>query len=133
MPGKLLFAQLTKQLPIARTATASHHACPSRDSRALPCGTSTGSYWSTGVDVMSKKNRSFLVVSLVPAFLFGSALVVAHAENGGSAALKQALWSDPATWPDHKVPTAGDKVTIEKGKDVLLDVSPPGLHGLIVD
>jgi cell migration-inducing and hyaluronan-binding protein len=82
---------------------------------------------------MSKKNRSFLVVSLVPAFLFGSALAVAHAENGGSAALKQALWSDPATWPDHKVPAAGDKVTIEKGKDVLLDVSPPGLHGLIVD
>jgi hypothetical protein len=26
-----------------------------------------------------------------------------------------------------KVPVAGDKVTIEKGKDVVLDVSPPAL------
>ncbi|HTV80946.1 MAG TPA: G8 domain-containing protein, partial [Steroidobacteraceae bacterium] len=77
---------------------------------------------------MSKKIRSFLVVSLVPAFLFGGGLV-AHAGTAGSPA----LWSDPATWPDHKVPAAGDKVTIEKGKDVVLDVSPPGLHGLTID
>ena len=31
------------------------------------------------------------------------------------------------------MPAAGDKVSIEKGKDVLLDVSPPGLHGLTVN
>ncbi len=42
-------------------------------------------------------------------------------------------WSDPATWPDHKVPAAGDKVTIASGKDVVLDVSPPALHGLTID
>ena len=43
---------------------------------------------------------------------------------------RRALWSDPATWPDGKVPRAGDTVTIEKGKEVLLDVSPPPLSGL---
>jgi cell migration-inducing and hyaluronan-binding protein len=31
------------------------------------------------------------------------------------------------------VPRAGDKVTIEKGKDVVLDVSPPALGGLTID
>jgi cell migration-inducing and hyaluronan-binding protein len=31
------------------------------------------------------------------------------------------------------VPVAGDKVTIDKGKDVVLDVSPPALGGLTID
>ena len=31
------------------------------------------------------------------------------------------------------MPAAGDKVTIEKGKDVVLDVSPPALGGLTID
>ena len=42
-------------------------------------------------------------------------------------------WSAPATWPDGKVPVAGDKVTIPAGKQVVLDVSPPALGGLSVD
>jgi cell migration-inducing and hyaluronan-binding protein len=79
---------------------------------------------------MGKKNRSFLVVLLLPLVLLGSALAVVQAKE---PAIKQTLWSDPATWPDGKVPVAGDKVTIEKGKDVVLDVSPPALHGLTVD
>jgi len=77
---------------------------------------------------MRRQHRLYLFISLVPALLFGGGLV-AHAETAGSPA----LWSDPATWPDHKVPVAGDKVTIEKGKDVVLDVSPPGLHGLTIN
>src|SRR6185436_12271139 len=32
-----------------------------------------------------------------------------------------------------KVPVAGDKVTIEKGKDVVLDVSPPALRSLTIN
>src|SRR5213079_2457726 len=48
-------------------------------------------------------------------------------------AVKQARWSDAATWPSRKVPVAGDKVTIEKGKDVVLDVSPPALNGLTIE
>src|SRR5580658_589311 len=81
---------------------------------------------------MSKKNRSLLVVALLPLVLLGSAFAVAQAQEGKSPAIKQVLWSDPATWPDGQVPRAGDEVTIDSGKDVVLDVSPPPLHGLTV-
>src|ERR1700691_5294749 len=83
---------------------------------------------------MRRQHRSFLFALLVPAFFLVSAFdVVAAAQEEGSHAVKQQLWSNPATWPDQKVPGAGDKVTIESGKDVVLDVSPPPLHGLTVD
>jgi cell migration-inducing and hyaluronan-binding protein len=83
---------------------------------------------------MRRQYRSFLFVLLVPAFFLVSAFdVVAAAQEQGSHAVRQELWSDPATWPDGKVPRAGDTVTIEKGKDVLLDVSPPLLGGLRID
>src|SRR6185312_8961831 len=81
-----------------------------------------------GGDVMSGKNRSFLLFSLVLAVLLGGVFSIVQADD-----VKPTKWSDPATWPDHKVPAAGDKVTIEKGKEVVLDVSPPGLHGLTVN
>jgi hypothetical protein len=77
---------------------------------------------------MSRKNRSFLVVSLFPLVLLGSVFAVVQAEDGKSPAIKQTLWSDPSTWPDRQVPRAGDKVIIESGKDVVLDVSPPPLR-----
>jgi len=80
---------------------------------------------------MRRQYRSFLFALLVPAFFLVSAFdVVAAAQEQGSHAVKQELWSNPATWPDRKVPRAGDTVTIERGKDVLLDVSPPSLGGL---
>src|SRR5438874_8018873 len=91
------------------------------------------SFSSTGVDVMRKEYRLFLLLSLVPAFLFGSVSAVLQAQNAGTPAVKQSRWSDPATWPGRKVPVAGDKVTIEKGKDVVLDVSPPALNGLTIN
>ena len=74
---------------------------------------------------MSRKNRSFLRLSVVPAVLLGSVFAVAQAAPTN--------WSDPATWPDGKVPTAGDKVTIARDKDVILDVSPPALRGLTIN
>ena len=83
---------------------------------------------------MRRQYRSFLFALLVAAFLLVSAFgVVAAVEEQGSHAVKQERWSNPATWPDGKVPGAGDTVTIEKGKDVLLDVSPPSLGGLRID
>src|SRR5215472_17790268 len=83
---------------------------------------------------MRRQYRSFLFALLVPAFFLVSAFdVVAAAQEQGAHAVKQELWSDPATWPDGKVPRAGDTVTIERGKDVLLDVSPPSLNGLNID
>jgi cell migration-inducing and hyaluronan-binding protein len=82
---------------------------------------------------MSKKNRSFLVVSLFPLVLLGSVFAVVQAQEGKTPAIKQTRWSEPATWPDREVPRAGDKVTIESGKDVVLDVSPPPLGGLHIE
>ncbi len=82
---------------------------------------------------MRRQYRSFLLALLVPAFVLVSADSVAAAQEQGSHAVKQELWSDPATWPDRKVPRAGDTVTIPRGKDVLLDVSPPSLNGLQID
>jgi cell migration-inducing and hyaluronan-binding protein len=86
-----------------------------------------------GVDVMSKKSRSFLVASLFPLVLLGSVFAVVQAQEGKTPAIKQTRWSEPATWPDRQVPRAGDKVTIESGKDVVLDVSPPPLGGLHIE
>jgi cell migration-inducing and hyaluronan-binding protein len=79
---------------------------------------------------MTKKNRSFLLFSLIPVFLIGG-VSAAQAQNAGSSAASR--WSDPATWPNRKVPVAGDKVTIGRDKDVVLDVSPPALDGLSID
>jgi cell migration-inducing and hyaluronan-binding protein len=56
-----------------------------------------------------------------------------QAQQGRPASAAQARWSDPATWPDGRVPRAGDKVTIARGKSVLLDVSPPALGSLTID
>jgi hypothetical protein len=51
-----------------------------------------------------------------------------------SAAQAQSLrWSDPATWPNNRVPVAGEKVTIASDQEVLLDVSPPALSGLTIN
>jgi hypothetical protein len=82
---------------------------------------------------MSKKNRSILLGSLVPAFVFGGLFGVAQAQTAGSAVAAPTNWSDPNTWPNRKVPVAGDKVIISRDKDVILDVSPPALGGLSID
>jgi cell surface hyaluronidase len=42
-------------------------------------------------------------------------------------------WSDPANWPDQKVPAAGADVVIAKGVDLVLDVSPPPLSSLRIE
>ena len=82
---------------------------------------------------MSNKTRSFPVVAALSLVLLGSAAAVVQANEGKTPAIKQTLWSDPATWPDRQVPRAGDTVTIERGKDVLLDVSPPPLNGMHIE
>ena len=74
---------------------------------------------------MSKKKRSFFLMSLISASLLIGAFTFMHAQNAGAPAAKATNWSDPATWPNRKVPVAGDKVIIEKDKQVVLDVTPP--------
>src|SRR5215208_3690789 len=80
-----------------------------------------------------EKNRSFLPMSLVPALLVVSAIAVLATQEVRTQSVKATNWSDPATWPNKKVPAAGDKVIIGKDKDVVLDVSPPPLGGLSID
>jgi cell migration-inducing and hyaluronan-binding protein len=53
--------------------------------------------------------------------------------SAGPAELRSLRWSDPATWPDGKVPGDGAAVTIGRDMDVLLDVSPPALRSLTVN
>src|SRR5688572_22119223 len=82
---------------------------------------------------MSARSRSVLLASLVPAVLLGGVFAVVQAQNAGAPAARATKWSDRATWPDKKVPRAGDKVTIAAGKEVILDVSPPPLNGVTIN
>ena len=81
-----------------------------------------------GVLAVSQRIRSFLVACVLPASLLVSVSAVVEA-----AQAKPTRWSDRATWPGKKVPAAGDKVVIEAGKEVILDVSPPALNGLTIN
>jgi cell migration-inducing and hyaluronan-binding protein len=80
---------------------------------------------------MRKQYRWFLSL-LLPAFLVLGGYAVLKAQQRTSSA-KEKRWSDAATWPDKKVPGEDAVVTIEKGMDVVLDVSPPPLHGLTIN
>jgi hypothetical protein len=82
---------------------------------------------------MRKKNRSFLLMSLISASLLVSVFTIVQAQSPAASAAKATNWSDPATWPNRKVPVAGDKVIIEKDKQVVLDVTPPALNGVTID
>ncbi|HEX6993444.1 MAG TPA: G8 domain-containing protein, partial [Gammaproteobacteria bacterium] len=82
---------------------------------------------------MRKQHRSSLFSVLPSALLLVGTCAVVQAQEAGSPAARPSLWSDPATWPNGKVPAAGDKVVISRDKNVLLDVSPPPLGGLSID
>jgi hypothetical protein len=64
--------------------------------------------------VMRKNNRSLLLMSLIAASLLVSVFTIVQAQNSGAAAAKATKWSDPATWPNRKVPVAGDKITVPR-------------------
>ena len=53
--------------------------------------------------------------------------------TGFTAQAQSLRWSDAATWPNNQVPVAGDRVTIARDLEVLLDVSPPPLNGLTIN
>ncbi len=78
---------------------------------------------------------SVLRKSLVPALLVGCIFAVLVGQKGMAQAAdaKATKWSDRATWPNNKVPAAGDKVEIPTGKNVILDVSPPALGGVTIN
>ena len=68
-----------------------------------------------------------LFVSLLFAAFF---LLSGHAVVEAQEAVNGGLWSDPATWSDREVPGEGDAVTIGEDIEVVLDGSPPPLHGI---
>src|SRR5580658_1181056 len=83
---------------------------------------------------LTMRKRSLLFLSLlVPAFLVLGGYAVVHAQQRTSSTARGERWSNPAAWPDKKVPGKDAVVTIEKGMDVVLDVSPPPLHGLRIN
>jgi cell migration-inducing and hyaluronan-binding protein len=91
---------------------------------------------------MRTRSRLSLISLLLPAALtFGAGAARAqdaHANmvmpaQAASSAAKQSLWSDPKSWPDGKIPRAGDAVTIGKDKDIVLDVAPPALRSLTIE
>ena len=74
------------------------------------------------------RKRSLLFLSLlVPAFLGLGGYAVLIAQQTSTAGAKR--WSDAATWPDKKVPGKDAVVSIGRDMNVILDVSPPALHG----
>jgi cell migration-inducing and hyaluronan-binding protein len=79
------------------------------------------------------RKRSLLFLSLlVPAFLgLGGYAVLKAQQKTSTASAKR--WSDPATWPDKKVPTKDAVVTIARDMNVILDVTPQALHGLTIN
>jgi cell migration-inducing and hyaluronan-binding protein len=89
---------------------------------------------------MRSSNRLFLFSLLVPACFaintgaeaqeHAGAHELAAAQGPSVSAAKGGLWSDPATWSGGAVPAQGDVVTIGAGLDIVLDVSPPRLHGI---
>ncbi|HEY4211637.1 MAG TPA: G8 domain-containing protein, partial [Steroidobacteraceae bacterium] len=82
---------------------------------------------------MTRRYRSFFLIPVLSTLGLVAVLAFVGAPEARAQTAQQLLWSDPATWPNHKVPVAGDKVTIGRDKDVVLDVSPPALGGLSID
>ena len=91
---------------------------------------------------MRKQPRLHLLAVLVAAHLaLGSGSGAAqeghaHADAAaaaGPSAVRTLRWSDPAAWPEGKVPGEGDAVTIARDLEVILDVDPPALRGLTVN
>src|ERR1700722_5144250 len=80
-----------------------------------------------------RKHTHLILSLLVPAFLVLGGYAALKAQQKTSSTTSGKRWSDPATWPDKKVPTKDDLVTIGMDMDVVLDVTPPALHGLTIN
>jgi cell migration-inducing and hyaluronan-binding protein len=94
-----------------------------------------------GIDIMRLWHRFFRVSVLLPALALCGIGTSAGAEemhhmdaaHAPASAMHQMRWSDPAAWPNGKVPGEGDAVTIDRDMELVLDVSPPALRSLTVN
>ncbi len=92
---------------------------------------------------MRKPSRLFLMSLFfsAPLLLGMGAAAGAHDDHANMAmpasapiaAVKQTRWSDPVSWPDGKVPGEGEAVTIDRDRNIVLDVSPPALRSLTIN
>ncbi|MFC3099042.1 G8 domain-containing protein [Alteraurantiacibacter palmitatis] len=98
---------------------------------------------------MRKRLGQHLLALLVPVLLTGAASSgvaaqtndihagqhdhAADAAPAPSAPTRTVRWSDPAAWPDGRVPGAGEAVTIGRGVAMLLDTQPPALRSLTIE
>ena len=84
---------------------------------------------------MRKPFRRFICVGLVSASLLTVSTAAAaqgHDDHAGMAMdvpapavkTRTVRWSDASAWPHGKVPVAGEEVTIPRGTEMVLDVSP---------
>ena len=81
-----------------------------------------------------------LLISACLATSQGTAVQAQDHDHAGAASPAASVaaatggqWSDAATWVSGKAPAAGDTVSIGQGMNVVLDVSPPVLHGITLD
>ena len=111
-------------------------------------GTYAGAYaelavLNEGINVMRMPSRLFPMSLLLPASLLLGVCAPASAQEDHSrmsmpsqapvGAMKPSRWSDPKSWPDGKVPGAGDAVAIARDRSIILDVSPPALRSLTIN
>ena len=92
---------------------------------------------------MSLQSRLLRLSGLLPAALVLGLGAQARAQDSHAgmkmpaaaapSAARPSRWSDPASWPDGKVPREGDAVTIARDRDIVLDVSPPALRSLTIN
>jgi hypothetical protein len=92
---------------------------------------------------MRMRSRLFSLSLLLPAPLLLGVCTPANAQEDHSrmsmpvqapvGAMKPSRWSDPKSWPDGKVPGAGDAVAIARDRSIILDVSPPALRSLTIN
>src|SRR5216117_4002720 len=82
---------------------------------------------------LTMRRRFLLFLSLLaPGFLGLGGYAVLNAQQKTTASGTK-RWSDPATWPDKKVPGKDAAVTIDTDMNVVLDVTPPALRGLTIN
>jgi hypothetical protein len=93
---------------------------------------------------MRKQIRLFLYACPVPACLLlamGNGVAAQGNEHHANMAIDVAApaaitrtvkWSDASAWPSGKVPAAGEEVTVPRGTEMVLDVSPPALRSITV-
>src|SRR5579864_2323467 len=84
-------------------------------------------------DLTMRKPSLLFLSLLVPAFLVLGGYAALKAQQKTSSTPSAKRWSDAATWPDKKVPGKDAVVTIGRDMDVVLDVTPPALHGLTIN